>query len=215
VTVSIDARPGSDVPPEPAASITRSMLGRLWKLRMAPEMLLHPWHRGRARARLTRSGERWKVLILCHGNICRSPFAEVLLRRQLGEHGADCQVESAGFLESGRPCPEPALLVAREFGLDLSEHRSRTVTPAMIGDADLTIVMEPSQAAAVTSRMQAPPGRVLTLGDLDPDRFVIRRLPDPYDRPLDEFRSCFRRIDRCLQVVARTTDASTARRRIA
>ena len=70
-----------------------------------------------------------KVLFVCAGNICRSPFAEGLARRLAAERGLDVEFASAGEIAlDGDRCPPDAVAVAKEFGVDLSSHRARRLT---------------------------------------------------------------------------------------
>ena len=70
-----------------------------------------------------------KVLFVCAGNICRSPFAEGLARRLAAERGFDVEFASAGEIAlDGDRCPPDAVAVAQEFGVDLSSHRARRLT---------------------------------------------------------------------------------------
>jgi len=81
------------------------------------------------------------VLVLCTANLCRSPTAEVLLRRQLADHGVDAHVHSAGRGPGGQASPAPALAAFSGIGIDLTQHRSRTLTRDMLADANLVIGM--------------------------------------------------------------------------
>jgi protein-tyrosine-phosphatase len=70
-----------------------------------------------------------KVLFVCAGNICRSPFAEGLARRLAAERGLDVEFASAGEIAlDGDRCPPDAIAAAKEFGVDLSSHRARRLT---------------------------------------------------------------------------------------
>jgi protein-tyrosine-phosphatase len=70
-----------------------------------------------------------KVLFVCAGNICRSPFAEALARRLAAERGLDVEFASAGEIAlDGDRCPRDAVAVAKEYGVDLSSHRARRLT---------------------------------------------------------------------------------------
>ena len=70
-----------------------------------------------------------KVLFVCAGNLCRSPFAEGLARQLAAERGLDVEFASAGEIAlDGDPCPPEAVAVAKEYGVDLSSHRARRLT---------------------------------------------------------------------------------------
>jgi protein-tyrosine-phosphatase len=92
-----------------------------------------------------------KILFVCSGNTCRSPMAEAITRRMLADAGrTDVQVSSAGTNAwDGSPASDGALLTGMEQGLDLSEHRSRQLTPEIVADSDLILVMSPSHLARV------------------------------------------------------------------
>jgi protein-tyrosine-phosphatase len=67
-----------------------------------------------------------RILFVCRGNTCRSPFAEGLARRLAAERGLDVEFASAGEkARDGDPCPPDAVAVAAEYGVDLSAHRAR------------------------------------------------------------------------------------------
>ena len=81
-----------------------------------------------------------RVLFVCTGNLCRSPSAALLLRRQLGELGtAGVTVSSAGTLEVDVAPPDLLVEEGYRFGIDLSSHVARKVDPAMIEEADLVV----------------------------------------------------------------------------
>jgi protein-tyrosine phosphatase len=79
--------------------------------------------------------------VLCTGNICRSPVAAALLAARTAQIGVDVRVSSAGVLESGRPASAHSVDILSGRGLDLSTHRSTTVTKELIRSADLIVTM--------------------------------------------------------------------------
>jgi protein-tyrosine-phosphatase len=68
-------------------------------------------------------------------------MGEALLQRRLDERGVAAHVTSAGFLEAGVPATDAAVATMAAQGLDISEHRSRTVTETLVDEADLVITM--------------------------------------------------------------------------
>lgn len=168
-------------------------------LRHMPDRLLHGLRRRRTIEQLRSSPPR-TVLVMCLGNICRSPFAAAALVQ--GAAGSVLQVESAGFLESGRPAPGDAQTSAMRRGIDLSAHRSRQVTAELVQSADLIIVMDQRQAQKIEERFQRRRG-VLVLGDLDPHPIETRTIRDPYDQAEEIFDQVYARIERCLMTLTR------------
>lgn len=81
------------------------------------------------------------MLVLCTGNVCRSPFAEAVLRQELAARRVVATVSSAGFVTEGRAAADETIELLAARGLDGREHRSRVVTAPMLGEADLVIGM--------------------------------------------------------------------------
>jgi protein-tyrosine phosphatase len=173
------------------------MVGRLLT---SPGRLLHTLRRRAARQTLKGRAPR-SILVVCHGNICRSPFAAELLRRELGGRGI--RLESAGFVGADRPPPPEALAAAARRGIDLSGHRSRPLVGPLVAAADLVVVMDAAQRRAVCDRFGCPPGAVIVLGDFDPERIAKRGIPDPVNQPAEVFDECYARIERCARALAR------------
>lgn len=163
------------------------------------ERLLHTGRRRRALRELAGVPAPRSILVVCLGNICRSPYAEHRLTDEFARAGLDdVRVVSAGFILPGRPSPDAARRVAAGRGLDLENHRSRVVTPAMAQEADVTLVMAPGQLRKLRQVAGAEPeGPAIVLGDLDPAPIDRRTIVDPYDQPDGVFEAVYERIDRC------------------
>jgi len=172
------------------------MVGQLLR---APGRLLHPLRRRAARAVLRGRVPR-TIVVVCHGNICRSPLAAALLRRALGPDGI--RVESAGFIGPNRPPPRDAVSAAARRGVDLSDHRSRLLTADLVNAADLLVVMEPEQQRTVCERFGRWPSDVIVLGDLDPAPLEARTIRDPVTQPIEVYEQSYERIERCVQEFA-------------
>ena len=172
------------------------------KMRAAYNRAMHPMRRRRALRAIRSAGSPSRILFVCHGNICRSPYAEGALRRDLPESLESwIQCRSAGFIGPNRSSPPEALEVAAERSVDLSEHRSRLLESALVRSADLVFVMDRGQRSAIRGRFRST--EVLLLGDLDPRRPDRRRIRDPIAQPVEVFRSVYERIDRCVGELVR------------
>lgn len=170
--------------------------GLRW-LRREPERLLHPLRRRWTRGRLAQAPSPQTILMICHGNICRSPYAAAKLRALLPPSAA-VRVDSAGFMGPHREPPPEAIAVASARGFDLRRHRSRVISPEAAQRAGLIVVMEPGQAREVHRRFGISAERLLVLGDLDPEPIRTRLIVDPVLKSRAVFAECYDRIDRCL-----------------
>ncbi len=174
-------------------------------VRLAPERLLHPRRRREAVARRRAAGRPSRVLVLCYGNICRSPYAEARLRALVATRGlGGVAIESGGFFGPGRPANDMAHRLAAGRDLDLSGHRSRLVDPSLGTLASLVLVMTRQQAVAAARDAGILPARIELLGDFDPLPIEQRDIPDPYGHPPEVFERVFDRIDRCLLALVET-----------
>lgn len=85
-----------------------------------------------------------RVLVVCTGNICRSPTAEAVLRRFAGDAGVALQVDSAGTHDyhAGEPPDERAQEHARRRGYELSAQRARRISNEDFAQFDLVLAMD-------------------------------------------------------------------------
>jgi protein-tyrosine-phosphatase len=194
----------SGSPGEPAPALRSELVpSALRALRSLPERLLH----ARRRAEATRSvGARRpirSILVVCYGNICRSPFAAALLARGVSTNGRDRTVTSAGFVGPGRQPPRHALTVSLARKVDLSSHRSRILTHSAVSAAELIVVMSADQATSIHRRFWPVGGTILVLGDLDPKPITARTIRDPWGQDLSVFEESYARIERCIAELER------------
>lgn len=118
-----------------------------------------------------------RLLIVCTGNICRSPIAAGLADRIALERGLDVEIRSAGTMGlDDRPAEPRAIAACREQGIDIGRHRSRALTPELVAWADRILVMELGHAEAVSAIDAAAAARVVPLGPLA----GVPEIADPY-----------------------------------
>ncbi|MGY1606519.1 MULTISPECIES: arsenate reductase/protein-tyrosine-phosphatase family protein [unclassified Geodermatophilus] len=107
--------------------------------------------------------EPLRVLVVCTGNICRSPAAELLLRAGLGP-AAGVEVTSAGLSAPvGEPVAEPMARLLRAQGVDPGVSTARQVQPGAVRDADLVLTMTAAQRRAVVTSVPSAVRRTFTL----------------------------------------------------
>jgi protein-tyrosine phosphatase len=109
------------------------------------------------------------ILVVCTGNICRSPIAEGLLRAELGRRFGDGapEVTSAGTAGwEGSPATPEGIDAAGELGVDISVHRARKVRGEMARDADLIVCMAGEHRDRLTAQLPEIDGRTFTLKEL-------------------------------------------------
>lgn len=131
------------------------------------------------------------ILLLCTGNVCRSPMAEGLMRNALRSH----QIFSAGICAlDGAPADALAIELMWQAGIDISAHRARNLASWMIREADLVLTMDSEQLQYVASRFPSARQKLMRLGEpCDVD------IPDPYGLGLPAFSHAFRLIDYALK----------------
>lgn len=116
-----------------------------------------------------------KILIVCIGNICRSPTAENLLRGALAP--SNVKVSSAGLAALvDSPIEPTARIVLEEHGFLPGEHKAIQLTPQAVSESDLVLVMEQRHINGVLNIAPEARGKVLMLGKWQDDR----EISDPY-----------------------------------
>ena len=109
------------------------------------------------------------ILVICTGNICRSPVAEGFLRASLIERFGDRSpsVSSAGTSGwEGSTAMGESIEAARELGVDITPHRARELLPEHVEVADLVLAMAREHEAAVSRSLPDAAAKTFTLKEL-------------------------------------------------
>ena len=134
-----------------------------------------------------------RILIVCVGNICRSPMAEALLRDRL--RGRNVAVESAGLAALvGKPIDADAGAVLAAQGLAADTHCARKLTPELIASADLVLAMDQRQLSAIRAIAPQARGKTYLLGHWIKGADIA----DPYGQARPVFEETFTLIERAV-----------------
>ncbi|WP_274387351.1 protein tyrosine phosphatase [Rahnella ecdela] len=132
------------------------------------------------------------ILVVCTGNICRSPIAERLLRGLL----PDKRIDSAGMAALvDNPADPAAVQIAKKHELILDDHRGRQFTASLGRQYDLILVMEKSHQEQISRVSPEARGKIMLLGHWD----GAREIPDPYRKSQEAFEAIYRLIDQACQ----------------
>ena len=133
-----------------------------------------------------------KILVVCVGNICRSPTGEALLKQLVPE----CEVRSAGVQAVvGKSADEQAKNIAGKYGVEMENHIARQLDAAMCHEADLILVMETSHIRAVDKICPSVRGKVMLFGQWLPNKEIA----DPYRKSDEMFELVYQQIEAAAQ----------------
>ncbi len=147
---------------------------------------------------------RWsdvkRLVFVCTGNICRSPYAEHRAR----SHGLDA-VSFGVNTTAGNGVDPMALQVGRERGVRMEDHRTTRLEDFQPTEGDLFVAMEPFQADRVSAQKWAVPHQVTLLGMWAGSNGPV--IPDPYGGSEDSFAHCFSVVDHGIYAIKSRLEA--------
>jgi len=148
-------------------------------------------------ARVLKNARR--IIALCKGNTCRSPFLAGYLIRRAAELGVSLPpVVSRGLLpQNGDPSSPAAVETARRFGVDLSTHASCSIQQETIGPSDVILVVMPLHLADLARLFPGSKPKFIYIGLLDPADhapFVL----DPYNGDAGTYHHTYQRLQRAV-----------------
>lgn len=122
------------------------------------------------------------VMMVCVGNICRSPIAEVLLQEQQPQ----LKVFSSGLgALVGKPADPNSVELMTDKGIDLNKHIAQQINSVLVSASDLILVMEQGHVDAVQSQFPESRGKVHLIGKWSDNQ----EIPDPYRKDKAAFAS--------------------------
>lgn len=144
-----------------------------------------------------------RILMVCLGNICRSPLAEGVLRSMVSSD--QFFVDSAGTAgyHVGNPPDSRSIEVAQKHGIDISHQSCRKFIPSDFDDFDIIYVMDKSNLndILVQSRNQKDKEKVRLL--LDEVSLPQKEVPDPYYGGADGFENVFHMISLACEAITK------------
>lgn len=137
-----------------------------------------------------------KILIVCVGNICRSPTGESLLKKKL----PNLQISSAGIRAlTGKDADFQAIKVALKHGTIIAGHSARQLTAKMCEQADLILVMEPNHIESVAEVLPSARSKTMLFGQWLPQKSI----PDPFRQSDEMFESVYQQLENAAEQWAR------------
>jgi len=144
------------------------------------------------------------ILYVCKGNIVRSPFAELLSKRLVGDvDGPSIPLEffSAGLVTPDvQASPEEAVRTAAQFNVSLREHRPRLINYSMVESHDLIVAMDVWQYGLLKKLFPEHARKIVLLPLYDRERekyddsYWKYNIVDPYGKSVEHYVDCYRRM---------------------
>jgi glycosyltransferase involved in cell wall biosynthesis/protein-tyrosine-phosphatase len=211
VGASAESRAALAAPSQTAVELARIFVERLARkvrhttarrqmarLRRRPAPLLH------------RLKDAQRVLVVCHGNIIRSPFAASLMRAALGDRTRVTVVSAGLHALAGRPPHPAAMAAATGLHLDLSRHETSAVTWEAVAVHDVIFVMDVALLVAIRRRFRDARSKTFLLASMAPSTPLEIR--DPVDGDAVVFRDCFDHIAHAVWPIVHALSAQAKRR---
>ena len=159
-----------------------------------------------------------KILMVCLGNICRSPLAEGILRNKILKAGLDWTVDSAGTngFHNGEPPHSLSQKVASMNGIDICDQRSRRFVPEDFARFDKIYAMAEDVLFDIKqiARKKFDKSKVdLLMNELYPGKDLD--VPDPWSGPEEEYHEAFKLIDAaCEKIIEKSLQGTSNKQQV-
>ena len=147
-----------------------------------------------------------KILMVCLGNICRSPLAEGILLAKVNSRGLDIKVDSAGTggWHVGQGPDHRALAIANKYGIDISQQQARQFSSTDFEDFDIIYAMDRSNLSDIVSLANSNKDieKVqLILNEINPEDNTP--VPDPYYGGDAGFEKVYQLLDASCEIITK------------
>ncbi len=145
-----------------------------------------------------------QILMVCLGNICRSPLAEGILQDKANKAGLNVKVDSAGTIATheGELPDSRSIATAKTHGIDITNQRSRPLKEEDFDVFDVIYVMDASNYSDVIARVATDAQRSkvkMILNESYPNE--NRRVPDPYYGGNEGFENVYQMLNEACSVI--------------
>ena len=150
-----------------------------------------------------------RILMVCLGNICRSPLAEGIFKSKLDPHKFEVDSAGTSAYHEGEGPDQRSIEVAQKNGLDISDQRSRPFTKKDFQEFDHIFVMDASNYEDVIAMAQNEEERQkvsLILNKIFPGE--EQSVPDPYHNSIDGFKQVYEMLEESCTVIAEELEKS-------
>ncbi len=136
-----------------------------------------------------------KIVVVCLGNICRSPMLQVMLRDYFASKKAQIDVDSAGFLMHIREMSRFSREVLCDNGHMVGEHTSKFLSAGIFHSSDLILTMTDQQARDIDARYGVS-GKVVAMST-----FLGHDVFDPYNMGKEAYETIYEQFVSCLDKI--------------
>lgn len=145
-----------------------------------------------------------KILMLCLGNICRSPLAEGILKQKVSD---DFEIDSAGTIDmhQGKKADSRSIKIATHYGIDINAHRSRPITTQDLEYYDYIFCMDQNNYKDAIYLCQSDEQRLkvsLILNALE-KKDINSEVPDPYWGNANDFDKVYKMLEVACEKIAK------------
>ena len=146
-----------------------------------------------------------KILMVCLGNICRSPLAEGILRSKISEKHTVASAGTNSFHEGEHP-DKRSTKIAKEHGVDISHQRANCLTERHLGDFDKIFCMDLKNLDDVLSKAKSEEQRnkvsliMEEVGVLSDEKIEV---PDPYYGDMSDFEMVYQMLDQACEAIVK------------